>query len=76
MSDRVRLNFYLNINTHQSLVEIAARDDRSISDLIREACRQYIVRDKRKGMGKFFKGVDVNGTRQYDGDDGEGNADS
>lgn len=75
MSDRVRLNFYLNVNIHSALLEIAARDDRSISDLIREACRLYIVRDKRKGMNKFFKGVDVNG--QYDGNDtGEEQSDS
>lgn len=75
MTDKIRLNFYLNTKLHEALAEIAERDDRSISDLIREACRQYVFRDKRKGTSKFFKGVideqrDDAGGGEFDGRSG------
>lgn len=52
---KTRVNLFMQNNLHQELQVIADRDDRSVSDLIREACREFIYRDKRKGVSKYFE---------------------
>lgn len=71
MHDKVRLNFYISGKFYEALAEMADRDDRSISDLIRDACRQYILKDKRKGTSKYFKEVITDGRKRDDEGIGE-----
>jgi len=46
----VRFNLQMNQNTYQDLVDISNRDDTSVADVVRTACRDYIRRDKKKGI--------------------------
>lgn len=49
--DRVRSNIWLKRAMYEKIEEIAKRDGRSISDVVREALRDLIVKDRRKNEG-------------------------
>jgi len=51
---KVRLNLFMQAKLYIELCHIAETDDRSMADVIREACRDYVVRYKRRGTHKYF----------------------
>lgn len=50
-SDRVRVNLWVPRAMYQFLEKTAERDCRSMSDIVREALRDYIVKDRRDQQG-------------------------
>lgn len=55
MSDIVRINLQMPSKLQSDLQDISTRDSRSVADVIREACREYVYRDKRKGISRMYK---------------------
>lgn len=51
---RVRVNIWISSDAHKALEEISIRDNRSVSDLVREALRDFISKDRvmNNGSGK------------------------
>jgi len=44
---RVRMNIWVSKNTYDFLESVGKRDNRSMSDLVRESLRDYIVKDRQ-----------------------------
>lgn len=49
---RVRINLWLSQDMHKAIEEISVRDSRSLSDLVREALRDFISKDKEISRGR------------------------
>lgn len=75
MVGRVRLNFHLQVAIHRAMVDIATRDDRSVADVIRESCRDYIAKDKKRGTSQLVTEL-IKETANERCDDGKGDDDS
>jgi predicted transcriptional regulator len=48
VGDRSRLNFYLDNQVFDSLRSLALQRNTTYSELIRQACREYLVREGSK----------------------------
>lgn len=49
---RVRINLWLSQEMHKAIEDISSRDSRSLSDLVREALRDFISKDKEISRGR------------------------
>lgn len=50
LSDRIRINLLLSNSAHKSLSYLARLDSRSVSDVLREAIRDYIQKHDERLM--------------------------
>lgn len=50
-----RVNFLIPSELLQEIYDISKRDDRSVAEVIREACREHVYRDRKKGISKFYE---------------------
>lgn len=51
-SARVRMNFWMSKNMFTFLEDISSRDGRSMSDVVREAVRDYMIKYKSNPIEK------------------------
>jgi len=51
VQSRVRINLWISSDAHKTLEDISVRDNRSLSDLVREALRDFISKDRMISNG-------------------------